>query len=114
MRVDGEIKRLDEDEITLNFSIHGEPRTLYFTGTHYFDLRTVLCPDIDNNINQTFWVSLENENVILQIGDTVRSEHFGEGIVCSIGSNAFGPTADVDFSEGRKTINIERLEKKIS
>ena len=104
-----------EKSVELNFSIHNELHTLYFNGKHYLALRTVVCPDADIDENQSFWASLGGNVVIpLEIGDTVRSAHFGEGIVCSIGSNAFGPTADVDFSEGRKTINIERLEKKIS
>jgi hypothetical protein len=97
-----------EKFVELNFSIHNEPHTLYFTGTHYLDLRSVLFPNIDNNINQTFWVSLENENVILKIGDIVRSEHFGEGKVVNI----FDDTVEVQFSDGKKRINRDYLEKK--
>ena len=104
-----------EKSVSMDFYIHDGLKTLYFTGKHYLDMRTVVCPDADIDENQSFWASLGGNVVMpLEVGDTVRSEHFGEGIVCSIGSNAFGPTADVDFSEGRKTINIERLEKKIS
>lgn len=101
-----------EKSVSMDFYIHDDLKTLYFTGKHYLDMRTVVCPDADIDENQSFWASLGGNVVIpLEVGDTVRSEHFGEGKVQNIEKD----TIVVNFKEnGIKKVNINYLEKKMS
>ena len=100
----------DEESVEINFSIHGDKRTLYFTGKHYHDMRTSLFKDIDSNPNQNFYESLESKNVVLQAGDTVFHEKYGEGRVLSV-DNQY---VKVKFSTGTMDIKIDFLKKKVS
>lgn len=102
-----------EKSVSMDFYIHDELRSLYFTGKHYLDMRTVVCPNADIDVNQSYWVSLENTNILIESGDIVRHEDFGEGTVISVGSNFMGSTATVDFSGKIKVINCDRLDKKM-
>ena len=100
-----------DKSVDIDFYIHDDLKTLYFTGKHYLDMRTVVCPDADIDENHSFWASLGGNVVIpLEVGDTVRSAHFGEGTVQNIEKD----TIVVNFKEnGIKRVNIDYLEKKV-
>jgi len=103
-----------EDPVILNFSIDGVPHSLYFRGTHYLDLRTVVCPEADKDISQSLWISLENDNVPLSIGDTVRATDKKEGVVKEIIKDKDGDKAQIEYPNDTTEIyQIDFLEKKI-
>lgn len=99
-----------EQAISIDFYIHNECHSLYFTRTHYDDLRTVVCPNADNDTNQSHWVSLDNKSIPLEIGDTVRHEKFGEGIVKDV--DIAQSRATVCFADAVRTIQLSYLDKK--
>ena len=101
-----------EKNVTIKFSIHNEIRSLLFTGTHYFDLRNIICPNADNNPEQIYWASLEDNNIPFGVGDIIRSKHFGEGKIVKIINKE---QVEVQFfsEQSSSKMNIDYLEKKM-
>jgi hypothetical protein len=105
----------NERQVPIDFYIHQQAKTLYFTGKHYCDLSKVV--RLDGEIEDEHQSSVEENDTISAVsfvncnikkGDYVHSESFGDGrVLCIAGNNA-----DVQFATSTKKIRLSSLQKK--
>jgi hypothetical protein len=99
----------NERQVPIDFYIHQQAKTLYFTGKHYCDLSKVVRLDGEIEDDTVSAVSLVNcTSANTKPGDYVHSESFGEGLVLRIAGN----NADVQFTNSIKKIQLSSLQKK--
>lgn len=105
--------------VIIDLYINSKARTLYFTGKHYLDLRTVLksesgCNVEDENYSE-YPAEHASDNFMVctpsntKVGDTVYSDAFGKGKVFGIS----GDFVEIQFASSNKKIALTYLKKKI-